>query len=109
MIISNKEFYVEYSMMRMAYQIAAITKIDGKVYLAKPIEFAEKEDRVYDTKNDWMLFLKPEEAQNLMDELWSARIRPSAKIREPANEQARVEEIKWLRETADHLMGKHKK
>ena len=42
----------------------------------------------------------------LMDNMWTYGIRPSKRIIEPQNIDHMNNEIKWLRDTADHLMKK---
>jgi hypothetical protein len=71
--------------------------------LAQPVEMKEQDKHML---SDPMMKLTEEGCMSLMDELWIVGIRPSERIIEPQNRDHMNGEIKWLRETADHLMKK---
>ncbi len=94
-LITNHDFGLE-------MQLHMMERVEGVARLAQEVVFKEKEG-VYPPP---MLTFQDGEATMLMDQLWIAGIRPSKRIVEPQNTDHMNGEIKWLRETADHLMKK---
>jgi hypothetical protein len=85
------------------YEIRFRRKAHDVVHMPKPVEFVEYKPN---TIADPLMTISEEGAQSLINELWIAGIRPSERIIEPQNRDHMNGEIKWLRETADHLMKK---
>jgi hypothetical protein len=59
--------------------------------------------------DDYLLQIDEDSISGLMDALWIAGVRPSRALAEKRSEEQLASEIKWLRETADHLMKKPSK
>ena len=99
-----QQFLVERSHWGLdGYELRFRVKDEHRVIIPKEVEFEE-----YNRDHLIGPFLKLDESgvQSLMNELWIAGIRPSNKLVEPQNLDHMNGEIKWLRETADHLMKK---
>lgn len=103
-MIKRDEFYVEFSLTRMKYGIGFIQRNSSKsMTIADGITTHEHEPYKVES-NPYMLEVDDTAILTLMDSLWRAGVRPSSKLMSMGND----DEIKWLRETADHLMGKPK-
>ena len=101
-----QQFLVERSHWGLdGYELRFRVKDEHRILIPKEVEFEEHERNQLVSS-----FLKLDESgiQSLINELWIAGIRPSNKLVEPQNNEYIKGEIKWLRETADHLMKKPK-
>ena len=84
------------------FEFAFITYSDYKRMVAEPLTLKEVppgkliEQPTFRLSSDAMT--------ELMNNMWSAGIRPSEKIIEPMNRDHYNGEIDWLRGVADHLM-----
>lgn len=99
-------FVVDRQPWSFDYRIGFGRREGHDFYVAKPAELALVDKGQLHEGHDYLLTLRDESVALLMDQLWIAGVRPSKALIEKTSEARLDSEVKWLRETADHLMKK---
>lgn len=101
---SHLKFFIANNFMRNRFDLHIGHRSNGQLYIAAPIQLSEVDEGVNITTGAPAASLSQAEAQELMDELWRAGIRPAQGAGSAGQQAATENHLQDMRKLAFHAL-----